>query len=173
MFYKNKDVLKFPDEDEFCEMYLQATRYLQACGYEKYEISNFSKPGYESRHNMKYWKMDEYIGLGPGAHSFVNGRRYAYFKDLLGYIKSVNENSQQKLSEDKVISQNDLLGEEFMLAMRLACGYDMNDRFEIDADKLDKFEKYGYIERKGKNIRFTDNGFLVSNYLLSELINFD
>lgn len=173
LFYKNRDNLNFPSEDEFCQMYLEAGKYLNSLGYTKYEISNFSKIGFESRHNIKYWKMQDYLGLGPGAHSFVNARRYAYARDTLGYIKAVNEQQEPKLSEDCVISQNDLLNEEFMLNMRLTDGYELNDRLQLDVEKLSLFEKYGYIVRRGKNIRFTDSGFLISNYLLSELTNFD
>lgn len=173
LFYKNRDKLAFPGEDEFCQMYLEAGKYLSSMGYSKYEISNFSKAGYESRHNMKYWKMQDYLGLGPGAHSFVNCRRFAYSRDVLGYIKAVNEDREPEYSENCIISANDLLNEEFMLNMRLITGYDMDGRLALDEEKLSLFEKHGYIARHDNNIRFTDNGFLVSNYLLSELTNFD
>lgn len=173
LFYKNRDKLAFPGEDEFCQMYLEAGKYLSSMGYSKYEISNFSKAGYESRHNMKYWKMQDYLGLGPGAHSFVNCRRFAYSRDVLGYTKAVNEDREPDYSENSIISANDLLNEEFMLNMRLITGYDMDGRLALDEEKLSLFEKHGYIARQNNNIRFTDNGFLVSNYLLSELTNFD
>ena len=173
LFYKNRDKLAFPGEDEFCLMYLEAGKYLSSLGYSKYEISNFSKAGYESSHNMKYWRMQDYLGLGPGAHSFVNGRRFAYLRDVRGYIKAVEEDREPDYSENCIISANDLLNEEFMLNMRLITGYDMDGRLALDEEKLSLFEKHGYIARHDNNIRFTDNGFLVSNYLLSELTNFD
>lgn len=173
LFYKNRDILAFPDEDEFCQMYLDAGKYLNSVGYSKYEISNFAKAGFESRHNIKYWKMQDYLGLGPGAHSFIEGRRYAYTRDTVGYINAVNDMREPERSEESVISDNDLLNEEFMLNMRLTEGYELSDRLSVDNDKLSLFEKYGYIERHGNNIRFTDRGFLISNYLLSELTNFD
>jgi len=173
LFYKNRDKLAFPDEDEFCMMYLEAGKYLSSLGYSKYEISNFSKAGYESHHNIKYWKMQDYLGLGPGAHSFIDGRRFAYSRDVRGYIKAVEEDREPDYSENCIISANDLLNEEFMLNMRLITGYDMDGRLALDEEKLSLFEKHGYIARHDNNIRFTDNGFLVSNYLLSELTNFD
>lgn len=173
LFYKKRDILAFPDEDEFCQMYLDAGKYLNSVGYSKYEISNFAKAGFESRHNIKYWMMQDYLGLGPGAHSFIDGRRYAYVRDTVGYINAVNGMREPERSEDSVISDNDLLNEEFMLNMRLTKGYELSDRLSVDNDKLSLFEKYGYIERHGNNIRFTDHGFLISNYLLSELTNFD
>ena len=67
-------------------MYLQTVEFLKQYGYIQYEISNFAKPGYESRHNLKYWQLQEYAGFGPGAHSDFGGVRYAYAKDLDAYI---------------------------------------------------------------------------------------
>lgn len=173
LFYKNRDLLAFPSEDEFCQMYLEAGEYLRSSGYSKYEISNFSKFGYESRHNMKYWKLQDYLGLGPGAHSFVNGKRFAYARDVLGYIKAINDDLEPEYSENIIISENDMLNEEFMLNMRLSHGYDIDGRLTLDTERLALFEKYGYLIKLGNNVRFTDTGFLVSNYILSELTNFD
>ena len=67
-------------------MYLQTVEFLKQYGYEQYEISNFARPGYESRHNLKYWTLQEYAGFGPGAHSDFGGVRYAYERDLDTYI---------------------------------------------------------------------------------------
>ena len=76
----------FPDDDAQADMYLYTVTALAQNGYEQYEISNFAKPGYESRHNLKYWRMQEYAGFGPGAHSDFGGVRYAYVRDLDAYI---------------------------------------------------------------------------------------
>ena len=173
LFYKNRDLLEFPDEDEYCQMYLGATEFLASHGYNKYEISNFCKAGFESRHNMRYWQMKDYLGLGPGAHSFVNGRRFAYLRDASKYIDAVNEGVQPLFSEDNIISEHDLLCEEFMLSMRLTQGYKIDGRLALDADTLSLYEKHGYLSVEGDTVRFTDRGFLVSNYILSQLINFD
>jgi len=173
LFYKNRDILQFPDEDEYCQMYLDASELLARKGYNKYEVSNFSKNGFESRHNLKYWQMDDYLGLGPGAHSFVNGRRFAFSRDLVAYIDAVIANKEPPLSENSVISRNDLMSEEFMLNMRLTKGYSLDKGLPLDKNVLSTYEKYGYVVIEGNNIRFTDRGFLVSNYILSSLINFD
>ena len=78
--------LELPDGDDQADFYLAAVDRLRQAGYHQYEISNFSKPGKESRHNLKYWMGREYVGFGPGAHSYFDGQRYAYPRDLAGYL---------------------------------------------------------------------------------------
>ena len=81
-FHRLRDTLALPDEDEVCELYLYAVRELGKRGYSQYEISNFSKNGYESRHNLRYWHCEEYLGVGPSAHSFLDGKRFYFERDL-------------------------------------------------------------------------------------------
>ncbi|MEI3062355.1 MAG: radical SAM family heme chaperone HemW [Oscillospiraceae bacterium] len=78
-----------PDDDEQADMYCYAAELLERYGYKQYEISNFCAPGYESRHNMKYWTLEDYMGFGPGAHSCVGNLRYSYVRDLKQYIAGV------------------------------------------------------------------------------------
>ena len=75
-----------PDDDTQADTYLAMCRLLGRNGFEHYEISNFAKPGFRSRHNFKYWDLSDYLGLGPGAHSFLNGRRFAFARDIRAYI---------------------------------------------------------------------------------------
>ena len=75
-----------PDDDTQADTYLAMCRLLRRNGFEHYEISNFAKPGFRSRHNFKYWDLSDYLGLGPGAHSFLNGRRFAFARDIRAYI---------------------------------------------------------------------------------------
>ena len=75
-----------PDDDAQADTYLAMCELLRKNGFEHYEISNFAKPGFRSRHNMKYWDLSEYLGLGPGAHSFMNGRRFEFARDIKAYI---------------------------------------------------------------------------------------
>ena len=80
--WQQRDSADLPDDDTQADMYLWTVDYLQKKGYEQYEISNFAQPGYESRHNLKYWTLGEYAGFGPGAHSDMGGVRFAYERDL-------------------------------------------------------------------------------------------
>ena len=162
-----------PDEDTFCDMYLMAGEYLSSNGYEKYEISNFARRGFESRHNLKYWNFDEYLGLGPGAHSFVGGRRFSYTKNLVNYISSVNLGNDPCKDEDRLLSESDMVNERFMVNMRLTKGVADYSALNIPQNKLDNYVKNGYIIKDSLGIRFSDEGFLVSNYILSDLISFD
>ena len=89
--YLNSPLL--PDDDEQADMYLYTVEALSHYGYKQYEISNFAVPGYESRHNLKYWQLDDYMGFGPGAHSCVGNLRYSYVRSLDKYISAVNGDS--------------------------------------------------------------------------------
>ena len=112
-----------PDDEAQAEMYLWAVDALAARGYQQYEISNFAKEGYASRHNLKYWTLGEYMGFGPGAHSDLGGARYAYEKDLEGYIQGVRGRGPL-LSESDRIPPMDRDIEYLMLGLRTVHGLD-------------------------------------------------
>ena len=121
-----KDTAGLPGDEEQADMYLQTVEFLKQYGYEQYEISNFAKPGRESRHNLKYWKLQEYAGFGPGAHSDFGGVRYAYEKDLDAYIAAAH-GGQFRFSENTVIPPRDRDVEWVMLGARLISGLDPKD----------------------------------------------
>ena len=117
--YLRREQETFPDDDQQAEMYLSAVDTLAQHGYEQYEISNFARPGFASRHNLKYWHMDEYAGFGPGAHSDMGGVRFAYIRDIDRYISG-----QLVLSESET---GETLARDFeyvMLSLRTAEGID-------------------------------------------------
>lgn len=95
-----RDTAGLPGDEEQADMYLWTVEFLAQMGYAQYEISNFAKPGRESRHNLKYWTLQEYVGFGPGAHSDFGGVRYAYGRDLEGYIRGVQTHASM-LSESE------------------------------------------------------------------------
>ena len=108
------------DDDESADMYLLAVRTLAERGYVQYEISNFSRPGFESRHNLKYWHCEEYIGIGPSAHSFFGGRRFEVPRNLSDFIQSEKQNEYINEYEPGTFF------EKAMLALRLSEGLDLN-----------------------------------------------
>jgi len=175
-FGRMRDKLILPDEDSECEMYMLCSNRLYGAGYEKYEISNFARHGYESRHNLKYWTGGEYIGFGIAAHSYFCGERFANSRDIDGYL--VGENVE---SERKKISHSEQMTEYVMLRMRLSRGVELLDfaeRFgkdfdELYRDKLLKYERGGYVKREHGSVSFTDKGFLVSNFILSDILEFE
>ena len=166
--FQIKDELDFPDDDLQAELYLYAVEYLKTLGYEQYEISNFSKQGFESVHNTNYWKCKEYIGIGPSAHSFYQGKRFYYDKDLNNFKN--NKPVFDCYGGDKE--------EYIMLRLRLKSGLDFNEyenKFNepipsYTYEKIKKYAKMGYMEIDKNKTCFTPKGYLVSNTILSDLI---
>jgi oxygen-independent coproporphyrinogen-3 oxidase len=148
-----------------------------ACeGYHQYEISNFSKKGKESRHNLRYWLMREYIGFGPGAHSDFGGRRYSFLRDLDGYIDGVLKGGRI-IEESDFIPQQERSGEYLMLNLRTTRGveeWEYRRQFFMNFDpleaKLEQYEARGWAERHERRWRLTPKGFLLSNQLIGELM---
>ncbi len=169
------DRLILPHEVEVVEMYLAAIERFGAAGIYQYEISNFAAPGRESRHNMKYWKTEPYVGFGAAAHSFFDGVRYAAPADVQDYIAGarVEEQSRQTLTEA------DMETEYVMLALRLQDGLDKRDyedRFGVSptvkyADALAKYIKSGHVIEDAAGYRLSREGMLVSNYILSDILD--
>ena len=154
-------------------MYLETVDFLESRGYRQYEISNFAKPGRESRHNLKYWTLGEYAGFGPGAHSDFRGRRYAWARDLEAYLRG-----KPPLSEDQAMSPRDREAEWLMLSLRLVRGLDMaawEERFRRPFAPflpfLNRCEAAGYAAREEGRWRLTPRGFLVSNQIIGFLLD--
>ncbi len=165
-----------PDDDAQAAFYLWTVERLAAAGYAQYEISNFARPGRESRHNLKYWMGEEYMGFGPAAHSDFGGCRYAFVRDLEGYIHGVLEGGEL-LSEADVIPPRERGSEYLMLRLRTVYGVEeweyrrafyMN--FDPIAAKLTEYERHGWARRHEGRWRLTAEGFLLSNRLIGELL---
>ena len=157
-FEKRENTLGLPSEDDVCDQYLFMCDYLEAKGYLHYEISNFAKQGFESRHNLKYWHCEEYLGLGPCAHSYIDGKRFYYPRDLKAFI-----NGNAPLSDGEGGSDQ----EKLMLALRLKDGIDGNI---LPKDKTKIFVENGFAEVTDGKFSLTDKGMLVSNQIITELL---
>ena len=168
-FYKNQEKYNFPDDDLTADLYLQMCETLHSNGVMQYEISNFSKNGFESRHNLKYWHCEEYLGLGPSAHSFLNGKRFYFDRDFKAFM---NGNSPI----------DDGVGGDFteyaMLNLRLVEGLNEDKVFERFGHNIPKeiYEKSqifidnGYMLKNENGLALTRNGFLMSNSILAEIL---
>ena len=180
-FGRNKEIhALLPDEDVQVEMYLKSIDKLEEAGFFQYEISNFSKPGFECHHNMRYWKLEEYIGFGPAAHSFFDGMRYSYGKSIRNFITTPCQ--RNNLLDTQEISTPEEEALEFvMLGFRLRSGIDITEygeRFGEDFEakygaRMQPFIKKEYIMQTKNGYRLSRRGFLISNYILSEILNFD
>lgn len=173
-FHKMRSSLAIPNEDTDADMYLQICDTLSAAGYAHYEISNFAKQGRESRHNLKYWRGDDYIGFGPGAHSFLKGTRYAYARDIKSYIDVFTSGKDESgiLSEKYAVDENEAIRERLMLGLRLADGVGdkLLEKFapldEMYA-RLSPLMKAGLVTKSPEGIALTNRGMYVSNSIIN------
>ena len=173
-FYKMRDDLSLPDEDTEYEMYLSMSEILGGHGYEKYEISNFSKKGFESKHNLRYWQGGEYLGFGVAAHSYFFGERFGNSRDIGAFLRGESIECERSSVDEK-----EKLREYIMLSMRLSSGMELSE-FEKKAKKsfvelygrTNELIKNGYIKYENGRIAFTDKGFFVSNAILSDMLDF-
>ena len=173
-----KDTAGLPGDEEQADMYLQTVEFLKQYGYEQYEISNFAKPGRESRHNLKYWKLQEYAGFGPGAHSDFGGD-VGVQVFFVGIPDAAAHGGQFRFSENTVIPPRDRDVEWVMLGARLTSGLDPKDyeaRFRRRFDPiflpfLQKCEVAGYAVSENGVWHLTPKGFLVSNQIIGGLLD--
>ena len=160
-----------PDEELTAEMYEQMVDRLTAAGYEQYEISNFARPGFDSRHNTKYWRLDPVYGFGVSAHSFDGYQRYSNERDTAAYVERIENSFGGEVHREKI----DVASEFLFLGLRLTKGIDLEDyqrRFGIDpqekyADELSRCVADGLIEFGEGRLRLTRRGMLFSNEVFS------
>lgn len=146
-----------PDEDAQAALYLFACEWLEGHGYGQYEIANFARPGYESRHNLNYWRCGEYFALGPGAHGFTAGRRWYYARDLAAFLRGAPPIDDGPGGDDD---------ERAMLALRLREGLPQptEEMRRRGANLL------GYVTLDEQGLRLTREGFLLSNAVIGKLL---
>lgn len=176
--FARRDELSLADDDQQADMYLSAVSILDENGYKQYEISNFCKEDFPSRHNMKYWTLGEYAGFGPGAHSDFGGVRYSYDRDLQRYIDSALHSGSMPIeSEDLPTWTRDT--EYIMLSLRTVQGLDpryfehtFRRYFSPLRPLLERYEAAGLaVHEENGTWHFTPRGFLVSNTLIGELLD--
>ena len=168
--------MDLPDDDLQADMYLWTVDRLAELGYQQYEISNFAKPDFESRHNLKYWTLGEYAGFGPGAHSDLGDVRYAYVRDLDAYCAGV-EDQGDILSENDRIPPRERDIEYIMLGLRITRGISRQEfeyRFRLPfapiQEVLERFEKTGHAVLYGGRWHLTPTGFLLSNQIIGQCL---
>ena len=176
--HARRDSAGLPGDDAQADMYLSTVETLRHYGFFQYEISNFARPGFESRHNLKYWTLQEYAGFGPGAHSDFGGVRYAYERDLDTYIRGVLEGTPM-LSENERIPPLDRDTEYLMLGLRTVRGIAPKTfenryrrRFDCLLPFLEECRKAGYaVREEDGSWHLTPGGFLVSNQIIGGVLD--
>jgi len=169
--------LNLPDEQEERSMYHKAVDFLKAQGYIHYEISNFAKPKRESRHNLTYWRNQEYLGLGAGSHSYFYGIRYSNVRHPSDYIRLLNQNIRP-VKQREIITREEEIAEYCFLNLRLIQGLDREDfyrRFGVDikqlyATTIDELKEKGLLEENGIFIKLTPLGLDLANEVFMEFL---
>ena len=173
-FFEMQKSLPLPSEDEECEMFYLADKLLIQAGYTHYEISNYAKEGRESRHNLKYWQAEEYIGFGAAASSYYKGKRFTNTSSIDEYLNKAGV--CYTISE--TLSETDLAYEYAMLHLRLKRGISLNEyraRFSKDftlgkEKTIDRLLSLGLIVFDKERLALTTRGYYLSNTVLTELL---
>ena len=153
-----------PTEEEEREMYYETKTFLSSKGYERYEISNYAKSGYECRHNLSYWERTDYLGLGLGAASLLGNVRKSNQPELPEYLKG------NFAGEEEVLDETAAMEEYFFLGLRKMQGVDWT-LYQAQYEKtVQKLIEEGLIAQEGASIRLTELGIDVSNYVLAEFL---
>ena len=175
--FEYQEFCNLADDDTQADMYLSAVEILRQHGYRQYEISNFCRKGNVSRHNLKYWNLEPYLGFGPNASSDFGGSRFTIIRDLKGYIDGIRRGGQV-LQEVQQIASRERAGEYLMMRLRTVAGIDpkvYERRFLLPFAPLEK----KLLECKERGLagktfdgrwHLTPNGFLVSNSIISDLL---
>lgn len=169
--------LMLPDDDTVERMYDTMTAFLPAHGYARYEISNFAKPGFESRHNLSYWQDVPYLGVGAAAHSYLEGQRYENVREIPAYIEGIRTGKGVRRQEETMTRE--IAMEEFaFLALRTARGID-RARFErrfgvpleaVYADAIAKLKRQGLLEADEAGVHLTPLGMKYGNMAFEEFL---
>ncbi len=174
--FERRESEDMADDDTQADMYLWMVERLRQADYAQYEISNFARPGRESRHNLKYWLGKEYIGFGPSAHSYFGGGRYGFVRDLDSYVKGVLYNGRI-ISESSQIDRQEAGKEYIMLRMRTIWGVEESEyrsayylNFTPLEERLREYRDYGWAVFSNGRWHFTPSGFLLSNPLIGDLL---
>ncbi|MBQ9468160.1 MAG: radical SAM family heme chaperone HemW [Clostridia bacterium] len=169
--------LRLPDEEEQAKTYLSSVALFEKHGFYQYEISNFAVRGYESRHNLRYWNREEYLGIGPAAHSFFDGVRFCSGRDLEGYLANGDFTlSSPFYVEKERISQKEAREEELMLSLRLTSGYSLDLLYANTANRkqcelyVHQLMRSGLAVVSDGRLILTPEGMLVSNSVISDLL---
>ncbi|EPB8177568.1 radical SAM family heme chaperone HemW [Clostridium perfringens] len=174
--YEN-DKLKLPTEEEERKMYHLAKKILEENGFNQYEISNYAKEGKECRHNLAYWNMDNWIGVGSAAASYINGKRIKNISSVEKYINSINE-KREAVEEIINNSKNDNMEEFMFMGLRKINGIDENEfknRFSMNINDvygeiLNKYIDEGLLIRKSGRIFLSEKGIEISNIIMADFL---
>lgn len=170
--------LKLPKEEKSIGMFNYTLKFLTENGYDRYEVSNFAKRGFECKHNNNTWAMHEYLGFGAAAHGYFQGYRYNNFRQIEDYIKGINTNKTAVESKEK-ITNTQMFEETIMLGLRTKKGIDLDEikqNFKVDLlkskkDLINELLSQGYLNLVYNRINLTNSGFEILNKIILDLVS--
>lgn len=178
LFYKlyQRDELPLPDEDTELAMYQLIMDRFRSAGYEQYEISNFAKPGYESRHNMTYWRNEPYYGIGAGAHGYVGRKRHVNIKGVTPYIRAAREGLPRM--EEMFVEESEAMEDFMMVGLRMLQGIrteDFKAQFAVPLESvfgsvIERLIAQGLLERTEAGYRLTSRGLIFGNEVFASFL---
>ena len=173
--------LKLPSDDKLTEFITYTTDFLEDSGYRQYEISNYSKQGFECSHNILYWRGDSYLGLGAGAHSHIAktvsnqwGERWANLRDPALYMKSVQE-GKKPLDFKEVLQRDEAVQDNVLMGLRLNEGINLSElekkfNLTVNKDKIGRLVEDGFLDNTESTFRLTKKGNLLSNAVILQFV---
>lgn len=171
---KKYSAAQVPSDDAMADFYEHACETLARAGYEHYEISNWALPGRASKHNLKYWRREPYLGFGAGAHSFDGAKRWSNLHDPAAYVAAIDQ-GKAPIDQEGVVSSTEALNEEFFLGLRQLAGVDLaRIEREYEANfsaRVEKLINLGLLERDGNWIRLSPEKLAISNEAFVELMS--
>lgn len=160
---------ELPSEEEERMIYQKTKKWFQEAGYERYEISNYAKKGYACRHNLGYWERKEYLGLGLGASSLIGNVRFQNTEEMKTYLKYSDDVRKRKQNEE-VLTKEEELEEIIFLGLRKKDGISKKEVDFFCGEQIEKMICQGFLEEKDGNIRLTERGIDISNYVFAEIL---
>ena len=163
--------LELPGDDEQFDILSRARLFLQVAGYRHYELLNYAKPGFESKHNLLYWANEEYLGLGPGAYSYFDGRRFKNSDSYEQYQEKISSNDWSPREEEMLTGKKKVI-ESFLLALRLTDGVEekrFHTLLEDFKDEIDSLCEKGLLLRENSRIRLSAQGQFMAETVFTEL----
>jgi len=161
--------ISMPNDDLMADMYLLVNQLCNQAGLQWYELSNWSKPGHECRHNIAYWENKNWWGLGPGAHSHINGKRFWNLKHPTTY-KTKLFGGESPILDSEILTKEQMRDESIMLAIRMREGIDISTLTPTQLERIESYRESGHVSMVDKHLQLSPQGRLIADRIVRELV---
>jgi oxygen-independent coproporphyrinogen-3 oxidase len=158
-----------PNDDLMADMYLLVNQLCNQAGLQWYELSNWSKPGHECRHNIAYWENKNWWGLGPGAHSHIDGKRFWNLKHPTTY-KTKLFGGESPILDSEILTKEQMRDESIMLAIRMREGIDISSLTPTQLERIESYRESGHVSMVDKHLQLSPQGRLIADRIVRELV---